>query len=78
VEGPCTWSKLKVCFLLVEGAAAVADAATPAPGGADEEPSTETVVADIACITALWNRAGMEVASCAVDGRIRRAERIQG
>jgi hypothetical protein len=53
VEGPCTWSKLNVCFLLVEGAAAVADAAAPAPGGADEEPSTETVVWDIACITAL-------------------------
>jgi len=69
VAGGWTWSKVKTCFLAEAAAGAEAAALGPEEG----EASTETVVGDTALMTDRWKRAGMELASCVVVGRMRRA-----
>jgi hypothetical protein len=81
VVGPCTWSKVKTCFLEDERAedeaAAAAwwegGAAAAAPEGEDVLASTATLVGEMAVMTVRWKRAGMEVESWFVGGRMRRA-----
>jgi len=72
VGGGCTWSKVKTCFL-GPVAAAVGAAGAPAPAKALEGDSMEMEVLELACMTERWKRAGMDVESWLVGGRIRRA-----
>lgn len=63
---------MKNCFFGVDGTEASADGA-PAPAKALEGDSIETELGEAACITERWKRAGIEVESWVVGGRIRRA-----
>ena len=45
----------------------------PTEAGAEAVPSTETLVEEMALITVLWKRAGMDMESCVVGGRMRSA-----
>ena len=76
VGGGCTWSNVKTCFLGVDATETSADGA-PAPAKALEGDSIDTEVEEAACITERWNRAGIEVESWVVEGRIRRAVKSQ-
>jgi len=72
VGGGCTWSNVKTCFLGPEPPdEACGVCGPPAP---PEGVSIETEVEELACMTERWKRAGMDVESCVVGGRIRRAE----
>lgn len=64
---------MKNCFFGVDATEANADGA-PAPANALEGDSMETELEEAACITERWKRAGIEVESWVVGGRIRRAE----
>lgn len=64
---------MKNCFFGVDDTEASADGA-PAPAKALEGDSIETELEEAACITERWKRAGIEVESWVVGGRIRRAE----
>ena len=66
---------MKTCFLLfvAEDVSAAAAALEPIELGTPEVESIDTLVGDRALMTVLWKRAGMELASCVVVGRIRRA-----
>lgn len=80
VAGACTWSKVKICFLPeaadeVDAAAAVLE---PTDEGVVDTASTDTLVGEMALMTVLWKRAGMEVESWLVGGRIRRAAVTRG
>ena len=66
--GSWTWSKLKICFF---GGAAVTPG-VPWVGG-PLVASTWTWLFPPACMTARWNRWGIEFESCVVVGRIRTA-----
>lgn len=74
VEGPWTWSKVNVCFLPADAVGAAAAVLEPTDEGVEVIASTATVVVETALMTVLWKRAGMEVESWLVGGRIRRAE----
>ena len=63
---------MKTCFLGPEAGPAGAEGA-PEPANALEGDSIETEVGERACMTARWKRGGMEVESCVVGGRMRRA-----
>ena len=63
---------MKYCFFGVAGTEANADGA-PAPAKALEGDSIETELGEAACITERWKRAGIEVESWVVGGRMRRA-----
>ena len=70
VGGPWTWSNVNTCFLL----APVADAeGAPAFTTAADGGSTETELDDVGCTTERWKRAGIDVESWFVGGRIRTA-----
>lgn len=74
VGGGCTWSNVKACFFpedAEDGAAAAG--LEPTEEGAEDVASIVTVVEDMALMTVLWKRAGMEVESWLVGGRIRSA-----
>ena len=72
VEGPWTWSKVKVCFL---AAPPVETAGAPAFARELETGSIETEVEELAWMTERWKRWGMDWESWLVGGRIRRAAR---
>lgn len=65
---------MNVCFLPTDAEVVAAAAVLePMDEGADVVASTATLVDEMALMTVLWKRAGMEVRSWLFGGRIRRA-----
>jgi hypothetical protein len=64
---------VKTCFLGPEAAEILDADGAPDPVSATEGDSIETEVLEVFCMTERWKRAGMEVESWVVEGRIRRA-----
>ena len=73
VGGGCTWSNVKGCFLGPEPVDAAGAEPEPVPVKVAEGDSIVTDVEEVACMTERWKRAGIEVESCVVGGRMRRA-----
>ena len=64
---------MNTCFLGPDAAEVPVAAGAPDPVSATEGDSIETEVLEVFCMTERWKRAGMEVESWFVGGRIRRA-----